>query len=731
MKRFLLLACAASLGQYALSFPFFFPGRRISSNAHMLHNGLDGGSGYHSPEDISVMQAQEHWRRKAYDDWREEFGKGDFDPVRYESFKKNFITLMQANAAASNSARLQGEAEPELQKLNEYGDCTLEEYEAIVNGIGPKPTQPEESNSVAQKDAGYEQNLIETDQSIAIASDQNYSPQATQNSEGPQYVTSDSYNDKEVVDEEALQVSFEDYEDFLRKSSRDRIEETYISWCKWHGKEYDKSRLRSFALNFLDAEEHFRKTGEVKKLDNFADLPPEEFKASQSQDRLLIGTSRSRLGEAIGNKTRKNKPKIDQGSVGQNARDVSLVDADSVANIEEKDSTIEVLESEHQSGEREDLLEKVKEETSPVQGVNLTEKNIKSRMDQKVDSGSSVPKGRDISLAGNYQVSNATGNGSRMKVHGKNSRQAKESKVLSGNVKDKAPSVIDVERVFKEARIKAEKNSILKAETEGFKERLEVIENKLRGVRVGANAGMILEGENLEESIEQALLKSTSNAEKEPKSRSEGARLQAHLEAIEEDFEETIANAEVELLQRNNEARTNAKAAEIQRAAEEAKSKSEEEEKQTMMEEEAKKWFESITIDAEGEEPITVEVEKEHTQSSFVDIEQHNLKYNLADIEQKASQSKAIAIQQQPLNHNIVAFQQQPMQSNLIHIEKQYQDIELQRRHNDLVKRIDDGVLVPATDIKRILTMIGTLLFLNLALTSGGMLVGILFLKAS
>ena len=45
-----------------------------------------------------VLGGQEKWRRKAYDDWRLEFGKGEFDPVRYENFKVNYM-----NAKAGGS----------------------------------------------------------------------------------------------------------------------------------------------------------------------------------------------------------------------------------------------------------------------------------------------------------------------------------------------------------------------------------------------------------------------------------------------------------------------------------------------------------------------------------------------------------------------------------------------------------------------------------------------------
>jgi hypothetical protein len=69
--------------------------------------------------------------RLAYDEWRDKFNKGPFDPERYEVFRANYETITVANVVAKKKARDAGDAEvPAMMSLNEFGDCTEEEYAA-------------------------------------------------------------------------------------------------------------------------------------------------------------------------------------------------------------------------------------------------------------------------------------------------------------------------------------------------------------------------------------------------------------------------------------------------------------------------------------------------------------------------------------------------------------------------------------------------------------------------
>jgi hypothetical protein len=72
--------------------------------------------------------------RLAYDEWRKEFSKGDFDEKRYLSFKQNYEDISIANVVAKKNAREQGVDSPDLLNLNEFGDFTAEEYEQHQGG---------------------------------------------------------------------------------------------------------------------------------------------------------------------------------------------------------------------------------------------------------------------------------------------------------------------------------------------------------------------------------------------------------------------------------------------------------------------------------------------------------------------------------------------------------------------------------------------------------------------
>jgi len=76
--------------------------------------------------------AQEKWRRKMYNEWRSKYGKREFDPFRYKSFRANFISVMKANRAALALARAKDLPDPKPIVLNEYGDCSQEEYIAMI-----------------------------------------------------------------------------------------------------------------------------------------------------------------------------------------------------------------------------------------------------------------------------------------------------------------------------------------------------------------------------------------------------------------------------------------------------------------------------------------------------------------------------------------------------------------------------------------------------------------------
>lgn len=86
--------------------------------------------------------------RLAYDQWRDEYLKGEFDPVRYESFKANYEAIAVLNVSSKKKARDEGNS-PSILNLNEYADCTAEEYEALMKG--EEPEAPPTSGNILEQ----------------------------------------------------------------------------------------------------------------------------------------------------------------------------------------------------------------------------------------------------------------------------------------------------------------------------------------------------------------------------------------------------------------------------------------------------------------------------------------------------------------------------------------------------------------------------------------------------
>lgn len=87
-----------------------------------------------SATDDDVSVPYDAAARLAYDDWLQEFSKGDFSEQRYQQFKTNYEALTSANMAAKKVARDEGTGTVDLLTLNEYGDFSAEEYAAMQAG---------------------------------------------------------------------------------------------------------------------------------------------------------------------------------------------------------------------------------------------------------------------------------------------------------------------------------------------------------------------------------------------------------------------------------------------------------------------------------------------------------------------------------------------------------------------------------------------------------------------
>lgn len=106
----------------------------------------------------------------AYDEWRAQYKKGDFDPVRYEAFKSNYETITVLNVKGKKEAREAGTEAPAPLTLNEYGDYTMAEYEAMAQAP-PAPEPEEKSSGILGKAVDAAQQQSAASEALAQAAD--------------------------------------------------------------------------------------------------------------------------------------------------------------------------------------------------------------------------------------------------------------------------------------------------------------------------------------------------------------------------------------------------------------------------------------------------------------------------------------------------------------------------------------------------------------------------------
>ena len=102
-----------------------------------MHHSRQPLSAIRMATDTDVSVPYDAAARLAYDQWRAEYNKGDFDTARYETFKTNYETITVANVSAKKKAREEGTVSLSLLTLNEFGDVSEEEFLQKQKG-GPK-----------------------------------------------------------------------------------------------------------------------------------------------------------------------------------------------------------------------------------------------------------------------------------------------------------------------------------------------------------------------------------------------------------------------------------------------------------------------------------------------------------------------------------------------------------------------------------------------------------------
>jgi len=115
------------------------------------------------PNDVDLSIEYDAAAKIAYNQWREEYEKGDFDEDRYQSFKDNYEALTIMNVIGAKKARETGKVS-KRRELNEYADLSTEEYMASKES---KRNDVVESNKAI--DANPSSSVLETAMESSVA----------------------------------------------------------------------------------------------------------------------------------------------------------------------------------------------------------------------------------------------------------------------------------------------------------------------------------------------------------------------------------------------------------------------------------------------------------------------------------------------------------------------------------------------------------------------------------
>jgi len=183
---------------------------------------------------------------EAYSDWREEYGKGDFDSIRFQNFNTNFLKLILVNSAEIRNARESGNPDPIPQTLNEYGDYSVDEFTAMQ--IEDQDQTPSEFQVLSLENINLP---IQTVQSTEFS--------------------------------------------LMSIEEQNRIRRIYEEWCFVNGKIYQESRIDIFAFNLNVVENHYKETGEKSELNINADLSPEEYESTATTREEYLNADQSTI----------------------------------------------------------------------------------------------------------------------------------------------------------------------------------------------------------------------------------------------------------------------------------------------------------------------------------------------------------------------------------------------------------------------------------------------------
>ena len=134
-------AAVASRTEFSDAFTPNLIHRSSSSSFHTTSTGNNPSRVVMHSSRFDSSAPNDQVTREEYGKWRLKYYKGEFDAQRYENFKANFMAVTVRNNMERTRAAQNGEAAPSPIALNEYGDCSADEYRMAMGQQGQQQQQ--------------------------------------------------------------------------------------------------------------------------------------------------------------------------------------------------------------------------------------------------------------------------------------------------------------------------------------------------------------------------------------------------------------------------------------------------------------------------------------------------------------------------------------------------------------------------------------------------------------
>jgi len=140
-----------------------------TEEAKVLENGMDATATESPHVDLTIEY--DSAAKLAYDQWREQYDKGDFDDERYDVFKANYETLTISNVVAAKQARESGEVCKRLD-LDESADTVILEIATSKAAAKVQKAQNDERKQRSLLESRLETETTEKSRKAQIEAEQ-------------------------------------------------------------------------------------------------------------------------------------------------------------------------------------------------------------------------------------------------------------------------------------------------------------------------------------------------------------------------------------------------------------------------------------------------------------------------------------------------------------------------------------------------------------------------------